>query len=81
MLRFFRWQYSDSSTTGSFSFSGDISRYDGSGYYVDLKETQKESADIIKELKDGLWVSRHTRAVMIDFSSYNGNLNIFAICK
>lgn len=28
-----------------------------------------------------MWITRGTRAVFVDFSVYNANLNIFAVCK
>lgn len=81
-LRFvFRWVYSDQSTTKSLPFSGSISTYGGGGFYVDFKNGRNATIDIIKELKDNLWITRGTRAVILDFSVYNANVNIFGICK
>ena len=36
---------------------------------------------IIHELKEGLWVNRATRAVFIDFTVYNANVNLFCVIK
>lgn len=77
----FSWVYSDSSTTKSLSFTGQVSTYEGGGFFTDLKTTRNETANIIKDLKDNLWITRHSRAVFIDFSLYNANLNMFAVCK
>lgn len=77
----YSWVYSDQSITESLPFSGSISSYGGGGFYVDFKLKKTETIDIIKELKDNLWVTRGTRAIFLDFSVYNANVNIFGICK
>ncbi|RZC40117.1 PKD channel and/or Ion trans domain containing protein [Asbolus verrucosus] len=75
------WVYSSDEKTGSISFQGTISSYEGGGYYKNLGKTKAESAAIMKDLKENLWITRGTRVIFIDFSVYNANLNIFCICK
>ena len=36
---------------------------------------------MLKELKEGLWLSHATRLVSIDFSVYNANINLFCVIK
>ena len=36
---------------------------------------------IIKELREGLWIDRATRLIIIDFTLYNANINMFCIAK
>jgi hypothetical protein len=56
--------------------------YSGGGVFVDLPRIDKnESARILKELQNLTWVGRGTRAVMIDFTVYNANVNLFSIIK
>ncbi|MEQ2196305.1 TRP-like ion channel Pkd2 [Xenoophorus captivus] len=60
---------------------GQVSKYGGGGYYQDLSRTKEESANHLQFLKDNLWLDRGTRAVFLDFSVYNGNINLFCIAR
>ncbi len=60
---------------------GQISRYTGSGYFLDLPLERSEAKITFDELFEGLWTNQHTRAVIIDFVTYNPNLNLFCICQ
>ncbi|CAG9823551.1 unnamed protein product [Phaedon cochleariae] len=75
------WEYSSSSVTRSLSYSGKISTYGGGGFYKDLVANKNETSAILMGLKDNLWVTKSTRAIFVDFTVYNANLNLFAICK
>jgi len=45
----------------------------------DLHSLKNESKAIIDELKEGLWITRGTRFVSVDFTVYNANINLFCI--
>lgn len=60
---------------------GQVSKYGGGGYYQDLSRTKEDSANRLQFLKDNLWLDRGTRAVFLDFSVYNGNINLFCIAR
>ncbi|KAF7270756.1 hypothetical protein GWI33_016297 [Rhynchophorus ferrugineus] len=75
------WVYSDSSTTKSLNYQGTLTTYSGGGFYVDFNTDPNSTSDMIDVLKDNLWITRGTRAVFIDFSIYNPNLNLFCISK
>ncbi len=47
----------------------------------DLHSSKEKSAEIVKELKNFLWISSQTRFVSVDFTIYNANLNLFSIIK
>ncbi|XP_019902754.1 polycystic kidney disease 2-like 1 protein isoform X2 [Esox lucius] len=51
----------------------------GGGYYQDLNKTKEQSAAVLAELMNNLWLDRGTRAVFIDFSTYNANINLFCV--
>lgn len=55
--------------------------YSGAGSVQHLRELRNESLAILKELKEGLWLSRGTRYVALDFTLYNANLNLFCVIK
>ncbi|XP_016325767.1 polycystin-2-like isoform X1 [Sinocyclocheilus anshuiensis] len=75
------WRYSEESRLGESSYWGQVSTYGGGGYYQDLSRTREKSANQLQELKNNLWLDRGTRAVFLDFSVYNGNVNLFCIVR
>lgn len=58
-----------------------LTTYSGAGYYQDLNTTKEESAAVLSELMANLWLDRGTRAVFVDFSAYNANINMFCIIR
>ncbi|XP_041641250.1 polycystin-2 [Cheilinus undulatus] len=75
------WVYTTESEMNGSSYWGQVSKYGGGGYYQDLSRTREESAVQLQFLKDHLWLDRGTRAVFVDFSVYNGNINLFCIAR
>lgn len=76
-----RWVYTTESDLSGSSYWGQVSKYGGGGYYQDLSRTKEESMSQLQFLKDHLWLDRGTRAVFLDFSVYNGNINLFCITR
>ncbi|XP_070844313.1 polycystin-2 isoform X1 [Chaetodon trifascialis] len=75
------WVYATESEMNGSSYWGQVSKYGGGGYHQDLSRTEEESTIQLRFLKDHLWLDRGTRAVFLDFSVYNGNINLFCIAK
>ncbi|XP_058496474.1 polycystin-2 [Solea solea] len=75
------WVYTTESDMNDSSYWGQVSKYGGGGYYQDLSRTREESLTQLRILKDHLWLDRGTRAVFLDFSVYNGNINLFCIAR
>ncbi|XP_069023979.1 polycystin-2 isoform X1 [Embiotoca jacksoni] len=75
------WVYTKESDMNGSSYWGQVSKYGGGGFYQDLSRTKEESAIQMQFLKDHLWLDRGSRAVFIDFSVYNGNINLFCIAR
>ncbi|XP_076830129.1 polycystin-2 isoform X2 [Brachyhypopomus gauderio] len=75
------WVYSEESSLGGSSHWGEVATYRGGGYYQDLSRSRDESTRQLQELKDNLWLDRGTRAVFLDFSVYNANINLFCIVR
>ena len=42
---------------------------------------QEQFDEVLTELKNFLWLDEYTRAIIISFSIYNGNYNLYADCK
>lgn len=77
----FSWKYLSEEKLDGSSHWGLISTYGGGGFIQNLATTHVKSLEIIKELKDNLWLDRGTRAVFIDFSVYNANINLFCVIR
>uniref|UniRef100_A0A3Q3VWT3 Polycystin-2 n=1 Tax=Mola mola TaxID=94237 RepID=A0A3Q3VWT3_MOLML len=75
------WVYATESEINGSSYWGHVSKYGGGGYHQDLSRTKEESMIQLRFLKDSLWLDRGTRAVFLDFSVYNGNINLFCIAR
>lgn len=76
-----RWVYATDAEVNGSSYWGQVSTYGGGGYYQDLSRTKEESMVQLQFLKEHLWLDRGTRAVFLDFSVYNGNINLFCIVR
>ena len=51
--------------------------YGKGGYVKNLGQNQEESAQILADLNANNWIDRGTRAVFVDFTTYNANINLF----
>lgn len=76
-----RWTYSSPEDLAGTTFTGKLATYYAGGYYEDLSSDHNIIKEQILNLKSSLWITRGTRAVFIDFTVYNANLNLFAMCK
>eukprot|EP00064_Thunnus_orientalis_P016218 superscaffoldBa00003165_g16281 len=75
------WTYHTEKDIKGSSHWGLLTTYSGAGYYQDLSQTKEESSIKLTELVDNLWLDRGTRAVFIDFSTYNANINMFCVIR
>ncbi|KAG7229937.1 hypothetical protein INR49_009657 [Caranx melampygus] len=75
------WTYHTEKELQGSSHWGLLTTYSGAGFYQDLSRTKEESAIILQELVDNLWLDRGSRAAFIDFSTYNANINMFCVIR
>ncbi|XP_043203547.1 polycystin-2-like isoform X1 [Amphibalanus amphitrite] len=75
------WNYYSQSELKSQSVWGMISTYSGAGSYVDLSHSRNATIEILSSLRRNLWIGRGTRAVFIDFTVYNANINLFCVIR
>ncbi|XP_067323019.1 polycystin-2-like protein 1 [Anolis sagrei] len=75
------WEYHTEKELDGSSHWGKLTTYSGGGYYIDLKMSRVESAESLQVLKENLWLDRGTRAVFVDFSVYNANINLFCVLR
>ncbi|CAF0799781.1 unnamed protein product [Brachionus calyciflorus] len=70
------WVYSlDPQGTGG--YSGLAGTYPPNGFMINLGLYKSESLEILEDLKMNKWIDEFTRAIIIDFTVYNGNVNLF----
>ncbi|KAL8603587.1 hypothetical protein ACOMHN_022539 [Nucella lapillus] len=75
------WTYKSESDLDGSSHWGQLATYSGAGYAQDLRSNKSASLQIIDYLYDYLWIQRGTRAVFIDFTVYNANINLFCVVR
>jgi polycystin 2 len=75
------WTYQSEKELDGSSYWGQVSTYGGGGFVQDLSITNAESTALLQPLFDNLWIDRATRAIFIDFTIYNANINLFCVIK
>ena len=77
------FQYKHSVDIGSFPYMAKYSTYFGGGYLYTI-DSNKHNIEKFHNDISGLellgWIDQQTRAVFIEFSLFNANLNVFAYC-
>ncbi|XP_065058180.1 polycystin-2-like protein 1 [Rhopilema esculentum] len=73
------WTYKSEKELEGRGTWGQLTSYSGGGFTQLLKKTKAESKALIDDLKKNLWTDRGTRAVFIDFTVYNANINLFCV--
>jgi polycystin 2 len=71
------WYWRSEKELDGSSHQGLMNLYGGSGYVAILSRNSMETTEIISDLFDKLWIDRGTRAVFLDFTVYNANINLF----
>lgn len=73
------WTYQSSKQLDGRDVWGQVSTYGGGGYTELLGNNRDDAIKKLKFLKENLWLNRGTRAVFIDLTVYNANINLFCI--
>ncbi|EDL76225.1 polycystic kidney disease 2-like 2 (predicted) [Rattus norvegicus] len=74
------WRHSAPSSTAPWHW-GFVGVYRDGGYMVTLSKSKSETKAKLADLRQNNWIGRGTRAVFIDFSLYNANVNLFCIIR
>lgn len=72
------WKYSQADPFSGIPLFGHMTSYENGGYKADLDVNRNISALVTDELYATTWIDRRTRAVILEFTIYCANLNIFA---
>jgi hypothetical protein len=69
--------YNSSSNLDTYSYVGQQATYGGGGYVYEFRGLMNEMFANVSLLKDLSWLDVQTRAVIIQLSLYNPNVNLF----
>ncbi|XP_072374082.1 polycystin-1-like protein 2 isoform X2 [Scyliorhinus torazame] len=56
-----------------------LALYRGSGYVTDLTTEKENASRIVQYLAESNWIDSYTRAVFVEFTIYNANVNLFGV--
>nr|AKN21726.1 PKD1L-3 [Schmidtea mediterranea] len=71
--------YSNESSLDGLPYIGRLSTYSGGGYVYKLKDDVNTLYNDLSALRDNKWIDFQTRAIFIEFTTFNPNINLFAI--
>ncbi|NXS62310.1 PK2L2 protein, partial [Brachypteracias leptosomus] len=74
------WKYTSASSLSPW-YWGSIGFYSSGGYVFTLPKSKQESMEKLMFLRQNSWLTRGTRVVFIDFSTYNANVNLFCVIR
>ncbi|XP_071961517.1 polycystin-1-like [Antedon mediterranea] len=73
------FQYTDWDVLDSYPFLGRHGLYSGGGYIIDLSGDIDYVQSRIDKLHSQHWIDKHTRAIFVEFSVYNAEVNLFGV--
>eukprot|EP01028_Stygiella_incarcerata_P009042 TRINITY_DN413_c0_g1_i1.p1 TRINITY_DN413_c0_g1~~TRINITY_DN413_c0_g1_i1.p1 ORF type:complete len:703 (+),score=182.28 TRINITY_DN413_c0_g1_i1:265-2373(+) len=76
------WEWQSTHDLDGLTYWGRIDIYQGSGFVADLpSDNRTKSSEYLTYLYNNKWLDRSTRAVFIDFTLFNANLNLFSVIR
>ena len=74
-----RWQYRSMLDIQAFPYWGKLALYNGGGYLAELGYDYHTALTVIADLHSHNWIDQQTRAVFVEFTVYNANVNLFGV--
>ena len=74
-----RWRHQNMIELRGFPYWGTLTMYSGSGYVANLGYNQISAYTVVADLHSNGWLDIQTRAVLVEFTVYNANTNLFGI--
>ncbi|XP_043293117.1 polycystic kidney disease protein 1-like 2 [Cervus canadensis] len=71
------WRYQSQSQRRGYPLWGKLTVYRGGGYVVPLGTDRQSASRTLQYLFDNTWLDSLTRAVFVEFTVYNANINLF----
>lgn len=72
--------YKDSTELNSYPYFGIYSNYYGGGYLFKMNGNRSRIERNLDALQRAAWIDRQTRAIIIEFSIFNPNVQLFSHC-
>ena len=69
------YQYTAASDLKGLPYTAAVDMYTGGGYVYRLNKPAKQVEKDLIELRQQHWLNNHTRAVFLEFSTYNSNVS------
>ncbi|XP_069953284.1 polycystin-1-like protein 2 isoform X2 [Cherax quadricarinatus] len=76
-----QFRYKTETELQTYSTRGLLGTYGGGGYVIQLDNLETEDIAQLQTMQSLGWIDKYTRAVMLEFSTYNVNVNLFTICR
>ncbi|XP_005409414.1 PREDICTED: polycystic kidney disease protein 1-like 2 isoform X2 [Chinchilla lanigera] len=73
------WCYQGQSQRRGYPTWGKLALYPGGGYAVPLGTERQNASRVLRYLFDHAWLDTLTRAVFVEFTVYNANVNLFCV--
>ncbi|XP_055954867.1 uncharacterized protein LOC126810750 isoform X1 [Patella vulgata] len=73
------WVFSKADVLNGYPYWGVLELYGGGGYVQRLQGSKDVINQTFKTLESQNWIDRYTRAVFVEFTIYNPQVNLFAI--
>ena len=70
------WRYQSSDDMGNLPRSSPRAAYGGGGYVAELGYDLQTAREVMEALSKNNWIDRRTRALIVEFSIFNSNMNI-----
>jgi polycystin 1L2 len=75
------FQYRSAESLNGYPIMGEYNMYWGGGYVYEMRGNILELQANLSALRSLDWIDRQTRAVFVEFSTYNPNINMFGVCE
>ncbi|XP_053369297.1 polycystic kidney disease protein 1-like 2 [Clarias gariepinus] len=73
------WRYQTQSRLRTHPIWGRVAFYRGGGFVVDLGPNKENASSLLQYLFDNIWVDKYTRAIFVELTVYNANVNLFCM--
>lgn len=74
------FKYRSALNLNGFLYTGAYASYSGGGYVYEMRGSRAEIIGNITQLQTSNWIDRQTRAIFVEFTVYNPNINLFSYC-
>ncbi|KAL8606997.1 hypothetical protein ACOMHN_041386 [Nucella lapillus] len=75
------YRYTDADTLNGYPYWGQLEVYSGGGYVVPLKGSKATLIALMTRLETEKWIDRYSRAIFVEFTTYNAQVNLFGIAS